>query len=309
MLRILLSGLLVIVFASCTSKKEQPEIVEEPEATSSVVEVVSTGMNFDVVSEIPSGWTTFSYVNNSEDPHFFVLEKMPDTVGLEDYKRDIIPPFIAAANHLNAGNVDLAMQEFARIPPWFEYVTVGGGVGLTSAKSTSESTIFMEPGTYVMECYVRMPNGMAHALVGMTAELRVTEELNEAEEPSSDFSIKISSESGISCGDSLQAGSHTFQVNFEDQMKYEHMLGHDVNLVKRLDNASVDALNMWVNAANFGSFRTPAPKGWVFLGGVEDSPAGSRGYFTADLEPGEYLFIAEIPNASERGMIKTLTVY
>ena len=108
--------------------------------------------------------------------------------------------------------------------------------------------------------------------------------------------------------DTIPSGKHTFGVTFVDQKQYETLLGHDVNLVKIDDFSNLDSLNLWINAADITAFRTPAPKGITFLGGVNDSPAGSTGYFTVDLKPGNYAFISEVPNANEKGMLKTFTI-
>jgi hypothetical protein len=47
---------------------------------------------------------------------------------------------------------------------------------------------------------------------------------------------------------------------------------------------------------------------FTFLGGVNDMPAGSIGYFTPTLEIGNYALIAEVPNASSKNMLKTFVV-
>lgn len=180
---------------------------------------------------------------------------------------------------------------------------------ITSPHTVSESTIYMHPGVYVMECYVRMPNGMAHAFMGMVKEFIVKEETNNQKIPSSDFEISISSEKGISFVDSLKFGDYTLSVNFEDQEQYETMLGHDINLVKLENEQLLDSLNNWINAANIKAFRTPTPKGLTFLGGVEDLPAGSKGYFNVSLTQGKYVLISEIPNAIQRKMYKPFKVY
>jgi hypothetical protein len=299
---------LVILVSSCKDKN----LKEGKDATTrsqNYIEVVSTGMNFEVIDEIKSGWTTFKYNNNSEETHFFIFEKMPEGIGLEDYKKEIIPPFIKAFNHLDKGNVDAGMKEFEEIPEWFAKVGLGGGVGLTSPHTVTESTIYMHPGVYVMECYVRMPNGMAHAFMGMVKELIVKEENNNQDMPSSDFEISVSSENGVSFADSLETGDYALSVIFEDQKQYETLLGHDINLVKLENEQLLDSLNNWINAANIKAFRTPAPKGLTFLGGVEDLPAGSKGFFNVSLTKGSYVLISEIPNALQRNMYKTFVVY
>ena len=52
----------------------------------------------------------------------------------------------------------------------------------------------------------------------------------------------------------------------------------------------------------------PAPEGIVFLGGVNDMPAESTGYFTAVLTPGKYALISEVPNTLSKNMLKTFVI-
>jgi len=61
-------------------------------------------------------------------------------------------------------------------------------------------------------------------------------------------------------------------------------------------------------------FKTPAPQGVDFLGGMEDLPAvegkyeSHMGYFDAHLKPGTYAFIAEVPDPISKNMFKVFTV-
>ena len=300
---------ILLVLASCKENKETKTSENDVETKQNYVEVITNGMDFKTVDEIKSGWTTFKYVNKSYEPHFFILEKMPDTLGIETYKKDLFPPFTSAFEYFEKGEIEAGMKEFEKIPEWFYKVELAGGVGLTSKKTTSKSTIFLEPGTYVMECYVRMPNGMPHTFMGMVKELKVSEETNDSKAPKADYNIDIASEKGITFVDSLQTGNYTFSVKFEDQKQYEHLMGHDVNLVKIESDSLISSLNNWLNTVDFKAFRTPVPEGLWFLGGVEDLPSGKTGYFEANLEKGSYVLISEIPNAVERKMIKAFTVY
>ncbi len=52
----------------------------------------------------------------------------------------------------------------------------------------------------------------------------------------------------------------------------------------------------------------PAPAGITFMGGTNDMPAGSKGYFHAELEPGNYVLISEVPAPSTKNMMKTFIV-
>ncbi|MBD0831588.1 hypothetical protein [Aestuariibaculum sediminum] len=305
----ILATLITLALSSCKKKKEAEVIDDIVEKQNAYVEVITNGMDFETVDEIESGWTTFKYINKSLEPHFFILEKMPDTLGLYTYKKDLFPPFISAFEHFEKGEMEEGMKEFEQIPPWFFNVELAGGVGLTSKQTTSQSTIFLEPGTYIMECYVRMPNGLGHVFMGMIKELKVIEQSNNNKPPKADFNIGVSSERGITFNDSIKSGSYALSVKFEDQKQYEHLMGHDVNLVKIENDSLINDLNNWLNIVDFHAFRTPEPEGLLFLGGVEDLPAGKTGYFEATLEKGHYVLISEIPNAMDRKMFKRFTVY
>lgn len=299
-----------LFFSSCKEHKAAKitEDKSKPEKQN-VVEVITNTMEFVMADTIQSGWTTLEYTNNSKDPHFFILEKMPDTLGIYTYRKELFPPFVSAFELFQQGEFEAGMKEFEKIPQWFYNVELAGGVGLTSGQTKSTTTIFLEPGTYVMECYVRMPDGLPHTFMGMVKQLIVTKESNENSPPESDYNIDISTETGITFLDSLSAGSYIFSANFKDQKQYEHFMGHDVNLVRIENDSLVTSLDKWLNTADFNAFRTPSPEGIKFLGGVEDLPAGKTGYFEANLEKGTHILISEIPNAVERNMYKTFTVH
>ena len=266
-------------------------------------------MEFILPDTIPSGWHTFIYDNQSGDIHFFVFEKLPEGITLEDYKNDIVSVFENALDLFDEGKMDEGFQEFGKIPEWFSGVENVGGVGMLGPVSKADATFFLEPGRYAMECYVRMPNGRPHALMGMLEEIIVTEDVSLLSNLQSDMGISVSSTNGIQFNDTIPAGEYSFSVYFEDQQKYENMMGHDVNLV-RLDAADTDItpLVAWLNAADFTALRTPAPEGFTFLGGIQELPGGKTGYFSASLQPGSYLLISEVPQALERNMYKRFEV-
>ena len=98
------------------------------------------------------------------------------------------------------------------------------------------------------------------------------------------------------------------KVNDYYEKSHENFIWHDLNLVKLSDSANEDELEAWMNWADPKGLITPAPNGVTFLGGVNDMPAESIGYFTVDLEPGRYAFISEVPNTKSKGLFKTFEV-
>jgi len=159
-----------------------------------------------------------------------------------------------------------------------------------------------------MECYVKMPNGKFHVSMGMVKEIWVTNEDSGNNPPKADINITISSTEGIQYEGEITSGEHIFSVYYKDQIVHENFLGHDVNLVRLDENADLNALEAWMNWATPTGLMTPSPEGVTFLGGTNDSPAGSTQYFKVNLDPGNYAFIAEVPNASKKRMLKTFTV-
>lgn len=288
------------------AKKLESEAVSQTD--SRIIEIVTRSMEFQMVDTLKSGWNTFLYKNLSNETHFFLLEKLPDGVRLDNYKKELIPPFENAFNHFLVGNFEAGSKELERIPKWFFEVQLYGGVGLLSPKTTAQSTIYLDPGYYAMECYIRMPNGKPHALMGMLKELVVLDENSKTNEPSPDLEVFISTADGISFNDTLTPGTKIIKVNFTDQKTYETLLGHDVNLV-RLENLHlVDSLNNWINPADLNQFRSPSPQGIEFLGGVNDLQAGQHGYFTVNVSSGTYAFVSEVPNALQKNMLKVFEV-
>jgi hypothetical protein len=144
--------------------------------------------------------------------------------------------------------------------------------------------------------------------MGMTKDIVVTSSDSGNKEPKADIAIDISSTEGIVFNDTIRAGKHTFSVFYKDQIVHENFVGHDINLVKIAENADLKELENWMNWADPKGLIEPAPMAFTFLGGVNDMPAGSIGYFTPTLEIGNYALISEVPNASSKNMLKTFVV-
>ncbi len=279
-----------------------------------VVDIVTTQMDIQVQESIPSGWTTFRYDNRSHNPHFVIMEKLPEGKTVEDSKTEVVPVFQEGMDYIAAGEMENANAAFLGLPEWAFEVIYSGGTGLLTPNHTSEITVYLEPGDYTLECYVKDSEGVFHSTKGMISGMEVTSEESGNTEPKSTMEVKISSEGGIEFDESVRPGKHLVKVFFEDQNVYSHFVGHDVHLVRLDENADLDELNSWMNWSNPDGFKTPAPEGVEFLGGMQDLPAidgkpeSHVGYFDAHLKPGTYAFIAEVPDPMDKGMFKVFTV-
>jgi len=257
---------------------------------------------------IPSGWNTFRYKNQSSQTHFFLVEKYPDGKTLEDVKTYVIPVFYSGMKLINEGKPERGFAEFGKLPEWYNKIESFGGSALISPSHTSETTIKLDPGYYILECYIKTSDGIFHSTMGMTKALVVSDQNSGNKEPNADIAIDISSKEGIVFNNHITSGTHTFSVYFKDQIVHENYVGHDINLVKLNKTDDIKALNPWMNWADPKGLIEPAPKGVTFLGGVNDMAAGNKGYFTVNLELGQYALISEVPNALSKNLLKTFVI-
>lgn len=313
-----LAGLLATLAAVACSEATPTEVEGEgftqtTQETAAVraglVEIEANGLQLSGPDEIPSGWTTFRLNNNSGMTHFAVLEKLPEGIGLEEQQAEVAPVFQEGMDLLNAGKFEEALAAFDALPAWFFEVVFLGGPGLIAGGGSAETTVFLEPGTYLLECYVKT-NGRFHSYnpsgVGMMHEITVTGESSRARAPRPTLQVDISSTDGIQVDGHLRPGRHTVAVNFIDQIVHEHFLGHDVHLVRLENDTDMAELNAWMNWTLPDGLETAAPA--EFLGGVHEMPAGETGYMNVLLTPGRYAWIAEVPDPAGKGMLQTFEV-
>lgn len=305
---IAITAFMVIVFYACKSEKKQPEAQINVPEKENIVEVLTTNMEFQMPDTIQSGWNTFRYINKSPQTHFFTIEKYPDGKTMDDVNNLVIPYFDSGMKLLNEGKQEEGFAEFGKLPEWFGEVVILGGVALVSPGETAETSFKLSPGYYFIECYVKMENGVFHASMGMFSDFYVSQEDTGNKEAKADYSIEISSTDGIVFNQDVSKGEKIFSVYFKDQIVHENFAGHDVNLGKLDENADLDEIDKWMNWVDPKGLIEPAPAGVTFLGGVNNMPAGEKGYFKANLKPGKYILISEVPNAKSKKMLKTFEV-
>lgn len=301
--------LLMAGLAGCETEERGQETGAEQEAEverehrPGVVEVEVTEFRFEAPESIPSGWTTFRMENTGKQEHFMVLWPLPEGISYTDFEEDLLGPFMQLSSQYDQGEID--RDEFMEgigtaLPAWsMEFLQGAGGAAMTSPGLTATTTVHLPPGEYVMECYVRSPEGVMHNMLGMLRPLMVTGEKTGAGEPEADRVVDVHAD-GIDIDAPLNAGSHTIRVNFHEHP--EGLLTHDINLARLDDDSDIDEIVAWMDWVD--GMRAPAPV--EFLGGVEHMPSGSTGYMTVELEPGRYLWVSEGYGA--RGVLKEFDI-
>lgn len=306
--RLVVAAALAVAAANPITLAGEPS---EPDTGPSTVVVIAKGLEFFAPRQVPAGWTTFRFLNKSGMTHFALVERMPVGTGVVEQQKQVAPVFQQGMDFLNAGQVDAALDRFAELPEWFQQVVYKGGPGLVGPEGTAETTVYLEPGTYLLECYVKT-SGIFHSFspwpskYGMVREFTVTDQISPGREPVATLTVTISGERGIDVEGDPVPGEHIVAVRFEDQLVHENFVGHDVHLARLADDTDLGRLATWMDWSEPTGLETPAPV--EFLGGVNEMPAGETGYLHVRLEPGRYVWVSEVPRSIQKGMLKTFLV-
>ncbi len=278
------------------------EPAAETSADTGIVEVMVEDYSFLAPPTMRSGWTTFRMTNKGEQPHFMLLYRLPEGTTFGDYAGQLAQPFQEQYDRYTSG--ELSQGEFLEqlggvLPEWLGSLEGIGGVGLTAPGRTAQTTVLLEPGDYVMECYLVSPEGKFHNSLGMLRPLIVTEEPTGREAPEADIFITLSNyEMSVEAVNT--AGEHTVAVHATENA--EGLVGHDVHLARLAPDASIEDLIAWMSWID--GMRSPPPA--EFLGGTEHVGAGRTSYMTVSLEPGRYAWISE--GFASQGMLQECVV-
>lgn len=269
-----------------------------------VIDVVADDFAIKAPAKLDTGWYTMRMQNAGEQTHFVLMYRLVEGKTIEDQRREVVPAFddvMAGIRKGEIGKSEIGDFLVENIPEWGLQMTYVGGAGLLApGKTTQTSFRVPEPGTYLLECYVKSPDGVWHTSMGMLTQVEVSDQGDGGVEPEADTNIVVSNH-GIEAPATLPAGRQTIRVDIRDRP--DTFMPYDVNLARLEAESDLEEIVFWMDWSNVGGLRAPAPV--EFLGGVEHMEAGNHGYLTVDLVPGRYLWISEI-NAAEMHEVFTV---
>ena len=305
-------GWLVVMslFVGCDDSQVDPEHSSSLAAENTLaLDIV--GMSFVGPTEIRSGWTTIRITNHSGMTHHGLIYRLPDGITEEMVSEQVVRPIQESLTANIAGDLEKAAEIMGTIPAWINDFVYMGGPGMISNGVVGETTMFLEPGEYVIECYVKT-NGVQHNFnptpgePGMVLPLTVKAEPGGMAEPGANVTLAISN-SGYTIQDgSFVPGENNVRVKFEEQRLYNNFVGHDAHFFRIAPDTDIEASARWVDFFPNDGQQTPAPA--HFVGGIHDMPEGSVAYIKLQLEEGEYGVVAEVPNAQEIGLFTRFSV-
>lgn len=250
-----------------------------PAAQPARLTLVAKDFAYDLPAELPAGLTTITLKNEGAEPHHAQFARVND---------DVTDEQIMAA---------LQQGPDAALP----LVTLPGGPAVVPPGQSTEVTIDLTPGRYIVLCLVPSHDGVPHAAKGMISMTKVVDKGGRAATaPKADLTVTLRDFS-FDLPERIKAGKQVWQVVNEGPQP------HEIALIKLAPGKTMD------DVAAFLHDPMGAPP-FEDAGGMQGLNAGSVGYFHVDLQPGAYVALCHIPDPAsgkaheELGMVQPFVV-
>jgi hypothetical protein len=260
---------------------------------------------FEMPDTVAAGWVTLEADNAGQQEHFVYVYRLPEGKTFAQYQEEALVPFGRvfteyATGELNRAEAERAFKE--QMPGWFfTEVTPVGGVALLEPGEAARSTVRLEPGEYVAECYVKTPEGRWHTELGMMKPFTVVPGAADAPAPAADVRVRLTNYA-IEVDGEFSAGTQVVSVEAVEDP--DGFMKHDLNLFRLEDGQETAEIVEWMDWMEEGQFQAPGPG--HSLGGMEHLKAGLTGYVHLDLPAGRYAWISE--EYGDRGMVHEFTI-
>jgi hypothetical protein len=241
-----------------------------------VATVKAMDFAFAAPDTIQSGWTTFHLVNEGTTLHHLVVMRV-------DSGKTI---------------TDVAEALKSKAPQkWLSEV---GGPNAADPKSQTSGMINMQPGFYVLLCFIDGPDHTPHVAKGMVRPLTVVAGTNASAEPTPDLTMTLADYS-FTTDVPLKSGHHTIKVTNKGPQP------HEVALIRILPGKKLQDLDTFL-------YKPEGAPPANSLGGIAGLAPGNSAYFEADVTPGNYALVCFVPDAKDgkphmlHGMVKEFKV-
>jgi hypothetical protein len=166
-------------------------------------------------------------------------------------------------------------------------VTLKGGVNAIAPGTKQSVTSKLDPGSYLMICFLPAPDGKTHAEHGMVMPFTVTTPASAAAEPA--YKSEIEAKDFTFDIPTLKAGEQTIEF------KNAGPSPHEGTLYKLADGKTADDAKAFLET--IGANKPPTgPPPFTEAGGGPAIAPGSQAWPTLDLEPGTYVLTCFVPD-------------
>lgn len=259
----------------------QPSIPEIPE-------IVLGGQDFAFVlpDTVAGGVVRFHFVNEGQENHHAQFIRLNDGVSRAQFDSTFQAVMEAVQTE---GEV-----AFMRL---FDVATVAGGPSLVGPGGSTDVTLELAPGEYILLCFIPSPDGVPHLAKGMRRWLTVT--APPAEAPALPVAAGVVDMADFAFVDMppIDSGEVVLEVTNSGEEPHEMV-------VLRLEGVSLDqVLPMLAGPppSEEEGAPPPGPPPFRFMGGVQALMPGQRAWVTLDLPPGDYALACFIPSPANEG--------
>jgi hypothetical protein len=175
-----------------------------------------------------------------------------------------------------------AMKTPGPLPKWAVEIA---GVNPPAPGQAAEATLDLEPGSYLLVCFVPSPDGVPHIAKGMSRPLTVTGSAVAATTLPADIEMKLT-DYAFALSQPLTAGSHVIRVVNDAQQT------HEVQVVRLAPGKTAADVAKWIE-------KMDGPPPGEPLSGISGLGVGRAASFPLTLTPGEYALLCFIPDAKD----------
>jgi hypothetical protein len=238
-----------------------------PAPAANVVHIVAKDYSYDAPDQIPAGLTTLHLMNQGKEIHQAQLLKLTGGKTYADFAA--------------------AMKTMKPDAPPLPWVVPLGGPNAAPPGGTAEATSTLEPGNYALVCFIPAADGVPHVMKGMSRGLVVTAATGAvAAEPAATTDLTLS-DYKFTFSSPLKSGQNVIKVeNVADQP-------HEVVVFKLLPGKTMKDFEAWLPVME----KAPPPV--AAIGGIVGQVKGQHAFFTANLDPGDYVLICYLPDAKD----------
>jgi len=235
-------------------------VVSAPRSSAQEIRVVSTEYAFHAPARARPGIHRVTLVNHGRDVHHLVIARLTDS--------------------LDAQHAFQLLVENRPAPPDVHDV---GGPNATEPGDSSFAWVLLEPGRYMISCFIQAPDGTLHVMKGMFGQIDVDGEPLAASPPAGALRI-TAREYALEPSRRLRAGTTTIEfVNAGTQE-------HDLQFVRLAPHVEASRVGARVEG------DTTALRGSHFVGGISGVGPGRRAWTRVTLTPGRYAMLCFVPD-------------
>ena len=244
-------------------------------ATIPTVTIGGTEYSFTTPESFPGGLVRLNFVNSGEEMHHAQMLRLNNGVTFEQFQSTFQEVMQAVPIEGDAA--------FLRIE---EIAAFAGGPPTTAPGRANEVVQDLEPGNYVVLCFVADPEGIPHVAKGMMAQFIVTAApAEQPPPPRAQTTVEFGDFAFVNVPD-FAGGKTTLEVINRGEQPHEMA-------VFRLVGISADQALEFLSAPPPPPEEAPPPGPLPFeaAGGIQVIMPGETAWTTLDLSQGEYVIV------------------